>query len=157
VAHTTDSDAHKHVVAHRVSAPPEAVFTVLADGWSYASWVVGASYIRDADEDWPAKGTRIRHSIGPWPLVIKDATIVLAVDPPRLLVLEARMWPLGKAHVRFDLEGDEQMTTIKMTELAVKGPISLLPNAAQAKMFAPRNRETLRRLARLAEAKYESG
>jgi uncharacterized protein YndB with AHSA1/START domain len=137
----------------RVPVPPEAVFAILADGWSYASWVVGASSIRDADENWPAKGSRIKHSIGPWPLVIKDATIVVAVDPPRLLVLEARMWPFGKARVRFDLIGDNEATTIKMTELVVRGPTAALPDPIQARMLAPRNRETLRRLARLAEAK----
>ncbi|MEU5155745.1 SRPBCC family protein [Glycomyces sp. NPDC021274] len=152
----TDSEAMRRGVTTRVSASPESVFAVLADGWNYASWVVGASNIRDADEHWPAKGSRIRHSIGPWPLVIKDSTIVVAADPPHLLVLEARMWPLGKARVRFDIAAEEERTLIRMTELAVKGPIAALPDPVQAKLFAPRNRETLRRLARLAEAKHGS-
>lgn len=29
-----------------VGADPDDVFAVLADGWSYAGWVVGDSYIR---------------------------------------------------------------------------------------------------------------
>lgn len=156
MGHETAADALKRGVTTRVSAPPEAVFAVLSDGWNYASWVVGASNIRDADENWPAKGSRIRHSIGPWPLVIKDFTTVSAVDPPHLLVLEARMWPFGKARVRFDIAGDDEGTTIRMTELVVKGPIAALPNPFQAKLLTPRNRETLRRLARLAEAKAKS-
>lgn len=153
----TASDAMERGVTARVSATPEAVFAVLADGWNYASWVVGASNIRDADERWPAKGTRIRHSIGPWPLVIKDYTSVAAVDPPHLLVLEARMWPFGKARVRFDIAADGEGATIRMTELVVNGPVAALPDPFQAKLLAPRNRETLRRLARLAEAKAKSG
>ncbi|MDN3242094.1 SRPBCC family protein [Glycomyces tritici] len=152
----TDVDAMRRGVTARVSAPPEAVYAVLADGWNYASWVVGASNIRHADEQWPAKGSRIRHSIGPWPLVIKDSTIVAAADPPRLLVLEARMWPFGKARVRFDIAADGEGAKIRMTELVVKGPVAALPDPVQAKLLGPRNRETLRRLARLAEAKGRS-
>lgn len=153
MSHKTVSDPMKDGVSVRVPVPPEAVFAILADGWNYAAWVVGASNIRGADRNWPAKGSRIQHSIGPWPLVIKDATMVVAVDPPRLLVLEARMWPFGKARVRFDLIGDDEATTIKMTELVVRGLTAVLPDRVQARMLAPRNRETLRRLARLAEAK----
>jgi len=153
----TDSEAMRRGVTARVSAPPEAVFAVLADGWNYASWVVGASNIREADEQWPAKGSRIRHSIGPWPLVIDDCTTVVAADPPNLLVLAARMWPFGKARVRFDISRDGAWTRIRMTELVVKGPFAALPDPLQAKLLAPRNRETLRRLARLAEAKAKFG
>jgi uncharacterized protein YndB with AHSA1/START domain len=140
-----------------VPVPPEAVFDVFADGWSYPVWVVGASGMRDVDDDWPAKGTRVHHSVGPWPLVIDDVTLVLAVHRPHLLVLEARMWPLGKARVRFELEGDERSTTITMTEVATSGPISILPKNVQSRLIAPRNRESLRRLARLAQARAGSG
>ncbi|RRR98513.1 SRPBCC family protein [Glycomyces terrestris] len=138
-----------------VPAPPEAVFAVLADGWNYPSWVVGCSRIRGADDDWPARGTRIHHSIGPWPLLIEDTTSVLAVDEPRLLVLEARLWPLGKARVRFDLAPADGGTDLTMTEAAVRGPLSLLPVPFQARLIAPRNRETLDRLSRLAVAKAD--
>jgi uncharacterized protein YndB with AHSA1/START domain len=140
-----------------VPVPPEAVFDVFADGWSYPVWVVGASGMREVDDGWPAKGTRIHHSVGPWPMVIEDVTLVLAVRRPHLLVLEARMWPLGKARVRFELEGDERSTTITMTEVATSGPISILPKNVQSRLIAPRNRESLRRLARLARARAGSG
>ncbi|MCC3763370.1 SRPBCC family protein [Glycomyces sp. TRM65418] len=143
-------------VSLSVPVPPQAVFDVLADGWSYAGWVVGASHIREVDEGWPAKGTRIHHSIGPWPLVIEDSTEVLRVDPPSLLVLEARMWPVGKARVRFELTGDDRTTTVKMYEMVIRGPLSALPSSAQSRLIAPRNRESLRRLARLAQAKTET-
>ena len=37
-------------VTRDVDAPGQAVWDVLADGWSYATWVVGASRVRDVDE-----------------------------------------------------------------------------------------------------------
>ena len=40
-------------VSLNVEAPVDAVWAVLADGWSYAGWVVGASHIRDVDTGWP--------------------------------------------------------------------------------------------------------
>ncbi|SDE39958.1 SRPBCC family protein [Glycomyces harbinensis] len=143
-------DAADLGVTVTVPAPPEVVFAVLADGWGYASWVVGASRIRDADADWPAKGTRICHSIGPWPLLIQDTTTVVAVRPPSLLVLDARMWPLGKARVRFDLAPAEGGTAITMREVATGGPLALLPVSVQTRLVAPRNRESLDRLSRLS-------
>lgn len=44
-------------ISRRVDAPAEAVWSVLADGWSYANWVVGAARVRDVDPGWPAQGT----------------------------------------------------------------------------------------------------
>lgn len=54
-------------VTRVVKAPIDAVWAVLADGWSYPVWVVGASRVRDVDAGWPAVGTRIHHAFGPWP------------------------------------------------------------------------------------------
>ncbi|RKT53980.1 SRPBCC family protein [Saccharothrix australiensis] len=138
-------------VSLRVSAPLEQVFGVLADGWSYASWVVGAAHIREVDADWPAPGARIHHSIGPWPLQVKDITTVRAVVAGRMLELDARMWPLGAAHIRFDLIEAGGATTVRMREEVEKGPLSLLPAPVQALALTPRNRESLRRFADLAE------
>jgi hypothetical protein len=143
-------------VTVHVPAARDAVFAILADGWSYAAWLVGCSRIRDADDDWPAKGTRIHHSIGPWPLLIEDTTSVLAVQEPGLLILEARLWPLGRARVRFDLVPTGDGTDLTMTEVATRGPIALLPAPLQARLIAPRNRESLDRLSRLAVAKADS-
>ena len=135
-----------------VAAPRERVFEVLSDGWNYASWVVGASHVRDVDKDWPSEGAKIHHNVGLWPVGIEDSTQVIAADPPRLLVLEARLWPVGKARIRFDLAAEESSKTrVAMTELATGGLLALLPVAAQARLLAPRNRESLRRLAQLAE------
>ena len=39
-----------------VAATPDQVWRVLADGWLYPLWVVGATRMRDVDEHWPAVG-----------------------------------------------------------------------------------------------------
>jgi NAD(P)-dependent dehydrogenase (short-subunit alcohol dehydrogenase family) len=143
------------VVTHRVSAPPEAVWAVLADGWLYATWVVGASRIRDVDPTWPQEGSRAHHSFGLWPAVIDDTTEVLYSDPLRELVLKARGWPIGEAHVRLVLTGDgADGTEVSIQEDAANGPGQLLPRPARQAVVVPRNRESLRRLGFLAEGRH---
>jgi hypothetical protein len=134
-----------------VPASASNVFEVLADGWSYASWVVGAAHIRKVDAGWPAVGTRIHHSVGPWPVQLSDVTAVRDVDPPWLLELDARLWPIGAARVRFELTEDEPgRTTVRMEEVVQGGPFALMPELVQSVLFVPRNRESLRRLTDLA-------
>ncbi len=129
----------------------DQVWAVLADGWSYAGWVVGATHVRDVDEGWPAVGARIHHSVGPWPLVLKDATKVVTAEPGRLLELDAHAWPFGMARVRLELtEIGPATTDVRMSEEAREGPGRLLPKPVQAALLIPRNRESLARLAHLA-------
>lgn len=138
-------------VEQRIPAPVERVFDVLSDGWSYSSWVVGASHIRKVDSGWPQPGSRIHHSIGPWPLVVKDVTLVEELERPHRLVLRARLWPFGAATVRFDLaSAGAGATTVVMLEELKEGPFSLLPARVQSALLVPRNRETLLRLSALA-------
>ncbi|ANZ38996.1 polyketide cyclase [Lentzea guizhouensis] len=135
-------------------APIDTVWALLADGWSYAAWVVGASHIRDVDAGWPSPGTRIHHSVGPWPLTIADVTEVVTCEPKRLLELDARLWPAGAARITFTLRArSEAVTEVRMTERAVRGPSALLPSFVQDAMLVPRNRETLHRLHALARGK----
>jgi hypothetical protein len=128
------------------------VFSVLADGWSYAGWVVGNSHVREVEPGWPAVGTRIHHSVGVWPLQLHDDTEVLAMEPDRLLELDARLWFFGAARIRFTLTplADGTATRLTMAEKAVRGPSSLLPQVAQGLVLRPRNEETLARLSDLA-------
>ncbi|WP_433407313.1 SRPBCC family protein [Saccharomonospora azurea] len=128
-------------------ARPERVFAVLADGWSYAGWVVGNAHIRDVDESWPAEGSRIHHKAGAWPLQVPDISRVTAVEPGRMIELEARLWVLGRARVRVVLEpeGDER-TKVTISEEAIEGPARLLPVPVQALYLKPRNSEALSRL-----------
>ncbi len=135
-------------VTHEIPAPADRVWEVLADGWTYAAWVVGASHIRDVDETWPAAGSRLHHSVGPWPLLIKDHTEVLAGQPPTRLELRARTWPLGEATVVFEIEplgaGKCRVTII---ETPTRGPAAVAHNPVFDALLDARNRETLRRLA----------
>ncbi|MFI5585592.1 SRPBCC family protein [Amycolatopsis sp. NPDC051758] len=142
-------------VSRVIDVPPEAVFAVLADGWLYAGWVVGSSHIRDVDENWPAIGSRIHHSVGPWPVHIQDKTVVTAVEPGLSLSLQARGWPLGEAAVGLTLvPHGEGKTEVRMTEHIVGGPAKVLPAALQTLLIKPRNTESLARLADLATGKH---
>ncbi len=130
---------------------PEAVFDVLSDGWSYATWVVGAARIRRVDERFPAPGSKVHHSLGLWPLLLSDDTEVEEFDPPRKARLLARAWPGGEARVVLTCEPAEQGTKVTMSERVVSGPAALVPRAVQDVMLRARNRESLLRLAYLAE------
>ena len=120
--------------------------------------MVGSSHIRDVDADWPALGSRIHHSIGPWPLHIQDVTVVTAVEPGLSLSLEARGWPIGAAVVGLTLvPHGKGKTQVRMTERIVRGPAKVLPEAIQSLIVKPRNSEALARLADLATGKYANG
>jgi hypothetical protein len=141
-------------VRRETTADAGAVWRVLADGWLYPSWVVGASRMRDVDEGWPAVGTMLHHSVGAWPALINDTTSVTECEPERELALRGRIWPLGEADIRLRLEPDaDGGCTITMEEDVVSGPSKLLPKPVRAAMIIPRNVEALRRLAYLAEGR----
>lgn len=61
-------------------ASPQRVWEVLADGWRYPGWVVGASGMRAVDPEWPAPGARIHHSVGLWPFLIDHAEVFEAIQ-----------------------------------------------------------------------------
>ncbi|QRP49696.1 SRPBCC family protein [Amycolatopsis sp. FDAARGOS 1241] len=140
-------------VSRVVQAAPATVFAVLADGWMYSGWVVGSSHIRDVDAGWPAVGSRLHHSVGVWPLQLRDTTIVHALEPGSALTLEAQGWPLGTAEVTVTLSGHNGQTLVRMGERALRGLGKLLPEAVQGLVLRPRNRESLARLAALAEGR----
>jgi hypothetical protein len=140
-------------VRRRFNCSPEQVFAVLHDGWIYPVWVVGASRMRDVDDGWPAPGTKLHHSFGVWPLVIDDSTEVLEFQPGRRLVLEARGWPVGKARVDITVEPDGDGSLVSIAEDVTDGPAKLVPEPIRVTGIDVRNRETLRRLAYLAESR----
>ena len=136
-----------------VSATPEQVWSVLEDGWLYALWVVGAARMRDVDEAWPAVGSRLHHSVGTWPLLIDDTTEVLEAEENRRLLLLARGWPAGQAHVEITLEPRGTDTVITIVEQATAGPGALLPKVIQDPQLHLRNIEALRRLGFVVEGR----
>lgn len=134
-----------------VQAPVERVWDVLADGWLYPLWVVGASRMREVDDTWPAVGSSLHHSVGSWPLLLDDTTEVLECDPRSRLVLRARAWPTGEAQVELHLHPQGAETTIVIEERAVSGPGVLTPRFLQDPALTWRNVEALRRLAFIVE------
>ena len=127
------------------------VWSVLRNGWLYPTWVVGASRMRDVDDNWPAVGAKLHHSVGNWPFLIDDRTEVLDVIPERRLRLKAHAWPAGAAEVVIELEEQGSGTRVSIQEDAVAGPAKFLPKPLRQLGMLPRNRETLKRLAFLAE------
>jgi carbon monoxide dehydrogenase subunit G len=138
-----------------VSATPEQVWTVLSDGWLYPLFVVGASRMRDVDESWPAVGAKLHHSVGTWPLLIDDSTEVLEVEEGKRLLLKARGWPAGEAHVDISLEPDGDATVVTINEDASAGPGLLVPKPLRDVQLHWRNVETLRRLAFVVEGRTQ--
>src|SRR5688500_1599183 len=114
-------------VEHLVNASPERVFAVLADGWTYSDWVVGTAHIRAVDTTWPRAGARLFHKAGPWPISIRDITTIVESDPPRLLVMKLRLWPLGAGIARFELEQvGERTTRVTLHEEFTEGPLQAI-------------------------------
>ena len=118
-----------------IPAVPEQVWSVLADPEKYSDWVVGAKEVRKWEGNWPAKGSRFHHTVGVWPLRIRDATTVLESERPQRLVLEAKIRPVGFARIAFELSPSERVAR------------------AARRLFDPaifaRNSEALRRLENL--------
>jgi uncharacterized protein YndB with AHSA1/START domain len=133
-----------------IDATPEQVYAVLSDGWNYADWVVGAVHIRAVDPTWPATGSHVHHKVGAWPLMIADATEVLACDPAGHLALKARMWPAGEARVELTWQPTSTgRTRVVMTEQFTGGPAVALRNKLNDVFLHRRNAEALDRLADL--------
>lgn len=139
------------VTDRRIHAPVDVVWSVLADGWTYPLWVVGASRMRDVDEHWPGVGARLHHSVGAWPLLLNDTTSVLETTPGSMIRLRARAWPTGAAEVRITLTAVGAETDVRMEETSVAGPARLIPTVLEDPLLHRRNIEALRRLAHLAE------
>ena len=136
--------------------PPEAVFAVLADGWTYPSWVVGASRMRDVDESWPQVGARIHHSVGVWPALIDDETEVTEWDAPRRAAFVARGWPIGEARIIIEVRPHRDGCVVRMHEYAVRGPMQYVPRVLTDPLLDFRNREALHRLGYLAEGQWQN-
>ncbi|HEX3289272.1 MAG TPA: SRPBCC family protein [Mycobacterium sp.] len=138
-------------VTRDISAPRRQVWDVMANGWTYSQWVVGNSRMRAVDPDWPAPGSTIRHSIGVWPLVINDETVVEKSVPLEELVLHAKSGPFGGARVILRLSDIPDGCRVEMEEFPVSGPGAVLPSRISDLAAWPRNRETLWRLGALAQ------
>jgi hypothetical protein len=141
-----------------MKASPEQVFEILSDGWTYSDWVVGTAHIRAVDPGWPALGSRIHFKAGPWPVSLRDCTTSLRCEPPNLLVVQPRLWPLGEVQVTIELtETRRGWTLVTMHEEFVEGPMRWIRSKVDDLLLHLRNRESLRRLADLAARRAGDG
>ncbi len=124
---------------------------MLADGWTYAQWVVGNSRTRAVDDGWPAPGAAIRHSIGVWPVVIDDQMLVKRCTPLGELVLLAKLGRFGAAWIRLGLRDASEGCCVEMSEVPAAGAMSMIPDRVALVALTPRNRECHWRLSLLAE------
>lgn len=155
---TEPEEARSSLVVHRdTSASRQQVWDVIADGWVYSQWVVGNSRMRAVDPNWPRPGSTIHHSIGIWPLVVNDSTVVDSCDPGHEVVLIANGRPFGKARITMKLDDlPDGGCRIEMAEVPVSAPMRWLPQSASLAMVYPRNREATWRLAALAERRSDA-
>ena len=138
-----------------MQASQDQVWAVLADGWLYPLWVVGATRMREVDDHWPAPSARLHHSVGSWPLTLDDITEVVESTPGARLVLQAHAWPAGRADVTLTLHPHGAETEVVMEEQASAGPGALVPKVIQDPILTWRNVESLRRLAFLVERRQQ--
>jgi len=130
---------------------PDQVWDVLSDGWLYPVWVVGATHMRDVDDNWPAEGAQLHHQVGAWPLMLADTTQVAHAEPPRRLVLQARAWPAGAARIEMTIEPHPEGALVRLAEAPARGPARWLDNPLFRKILVARNNESLFRLASIVE------
>jgi len=139
--------------ARVVACSPEDVFAVLADGWLYPVWVVGASRVRHVDAEWPRPGTALHHSIGIWPVLFDDTTEVVEWSPDDTISLRARVGPLGRAVIVLTVRPHSRGCTVTMGERFVGGVAATLPYLLRRLALTLRNHENLNRLAHLPEGR----
>ena len=128
---------------------PEQVWAVLADPEKYCEWVVGAKEVRSSEGNWPAKGARFHHTVGIWPLHIRDHTSVVESDRPRRLVLQAKLRPIGFARIQLELSPSPMGTQVAMTEEPSAPYIARVARRLFDPVIYLRNGEALRRLENL--------
>jgi len=139
-----------------IGVPPSAVWATLSDGWLYAIWVVGTSKIRSVDPGFPAKGTKIHHGFGVWPVLIEDESEVLECVPGERLKLQARGWPAGEATTLVELRPAGTGTSLRLVETPTKGPGAWINNPLAEAVLAKRLAEMLERLTCLAQGRAPS-
>lgn len=134
-------------VSRDFSESTAQIWVVLSDGYSYDKWVVAAADIRDVDTSWPEVGSQLHHTVGVMPIHFRDSTQVVEMQPRTKLVLRARVRPLGKALITFELaEIDETHTKVTMKEVVDKGLAAKFYGRLMRGAIRARNFETLRRL-----------
>ncbi len=124
-----------------IDRPPDAVWRVLRDGWTYARWVAGTQQIREVDDDWPAVGSKIHFTAGIGPLQFDDVTYVRNLSDERL-ELQAYAGRMGSARVSIEVMAwGEGRTLVIIDEHPLTGPPARFHNALVELLLRVRNRK----------------
>lgn len=143
------------MVSRRVHATVDQVWAVLADGRRYATWVVGATRVGPVDREWPMVGSRVRHRAGPWPVAVDGHAVVLACEPGRQLLLRTHAWPAGGTRLRIMVTASgSHGSIVRIAEDGADGVTGLMPRRIRDPLVGSGHRETLRRLALIAEGRH---
>ena len=129
------------VNVRRMACTPDQLFAVLADPWVYPTWVVGASRLRASDGGYPDPGSKLHHSIGVWPFVLNDNTEVVAWEPPRRMILEARTRPFGTERVVIEAQPRGAGCVVRMEEHPSSGLVTRIPDPIADFLLHIRNAE----------------
>lgn len=132
----------------------EEVWSVLADGWSYAQWVVGTQEVHDVEAGWPQVGTSLHYSVGAGRATIRDATTVRIMEPQRRLELEARAGRLGNARISIEILPWGADAVVVIDEHPLTGPGARWHNMLVDGALRFRNKRMLRNLNRVVCARY---
>jgi len=132
-----------------IAAPPDAIWGVLIDPYTYPDWLIGAADIRDLDDTWPAVGSRFHHRVGVGLLSIPDNTEVEAIVAPAMLRLAVRARPLISAVATFRLVGDGSTTVVTVEEEPKLRMIGNIVRPLMDPAVHVRNHRSLQRLERL--------
>jgi hypothetical protein len=138
-------------VERTIQADPVQVFNAMSDAWLIPVWVVGATHIRDVDSEWPSPGSRLHHKVGAWPLALSDSTAVVECESPGRLVLQGRAYPFGEARIELSVWSAPAGSLVRLGETPTHGLAYAFDNPLQRRVLRARNRESLDRLAAIAE------
>jgi uncharacterized protein YndB with AHSA1/START domain len=134
-------------VSREIPASVDRIWAVLADPMRYADWVVGAKRVRSVEGHWPEKGSKFHHTVGVWPLRLRDNTMAIESNPPQHLALEVRIRPVGRARVDLDLRTTGTGTLVSMTEVPASPALLRWARPVIDPLTHQRNVSALRRLA----------
>ncbi|SEK46818.1 SRPBCC family protein [Streptacidiphilus jiangxiensis] len=133
-----------------IEYPPSQVWDTLADGESYAQWVVGTKEILHADSRWPAVGAQLRFRAGLGPWTFEDTCEVRICESARRLELEASAKPFGTVRIAFTLIPWARNTLVILDEHPLRGLGARLQGPPTEFALHLRNRQLLDNLARTA-------
>ncbi len=143
-------------VRHRlITASPQTVWAVLADGDRYAEWVVGTSDSTPLRGRWPEKGAAITYEVRLGPARLTNETVVRRCEEGTALELEAHAGWLGTARIAIELRPWGEHCLVIVDEHPLRGVGGTLHTVGTEALIQLRHRAMLPRLAKVCEGDAE--